>query len=65
MQSGAELLCKSANVGYESMEFRVSSMGAGLVDRLISWPVGRSRGHEDWRASGPEGENERPGGAEA
>ena len=28
VQSGAELLCKSAKVGYESMEFRVSSMGA-------------------------------------
>jgi hypothetical protein len=31
VQSGAELLCKSAKVGYESMEFRVSSIGGDFV----------------------------------
>ena len=38
VQSGAELLCKSAKVGYESMEFRVSSIGAhGVVTWARGW----------------------------
>ena len=50
VQSGAELLCKSANVGYESMEFRVSSMGAAARAR---GPEGETLEASRLRGAGP------------
>ena len=50
VQSGAELLCKSAKVGYESMEFRVSSMGAAARAR---GPEGETLEASRLRGAGP------------